>query len=1427
MKYLVFKIVLLVQLVLVSVMTVGQSSPVSQSANSMVDLNSGDFHYELPVMTVPGPNGEQVPISFNYYSGGIRMDDEASWIGLGWNYNPGEITHQVKGIADDWKNKGMNSITRTASTRVVESTNFYGPLYYKDLNYADPLASMDVGASNYKTSGLYNFPNYDKYNVSGMGIGGTMEPRLYDVGGKLYQKSKAPDYSYTNTDHYTKSPNFVFIEELNAGFNIATNRAHTASYIEMYTNAQIRTNYASLKAAGFLDYAVITGTRRPSANFDDDGIGAFRITTSNGMVYHYSLPVYVKENETSASFLLNASYGLDPAQPLEESIRLAKYAESWKLTAITGIDYVDANNNGIADVGDTGYWVAYNYGLFTDEFSWRFPYYNFKQNAYNKKVKPLGYGLPVINYKNEGTVSYGKTQKYYLNSIQTATHTAFFIKEVRLDAVAVKDLPFGTSGTGIKPSLRLSKIVLVRNENNPLLYTTASLPAEAGFSLTDCDPLAVQPHIGNFTANEALIKSNSLAIVELVADYSLCKLVYNNIRNVYTKAPVLFPCIVAGSPSVNYTSAVYEAASGTASVADNNSGKLTLNEVKIYAPNYKAAAPSTKFEYDQAIAIKNPNYNTDQTDYWGMYKSDFNFATHGRYTTAGVSGSGNNVDAWSLKKITTPLVGEILVEYESDNYNYVSSHGVYTNPQRYFLVSNAIFYPGSGSGSWWDITVSKEATDFSTSPLVNLTEGFIPYTPNIPATCPSPMVMKGSSATLSPVLTATTFTSTTQNFNLYTSTFSDYPVATCDPLSLPLTYNTTLPGGWGFLRFTVSEAVGGGVRVKQITLKDTETSTSYINEYSYTRGVAGSEPLDIEAKGSSGLVEKNRAAADPLAPASRVSYETTTVKSKSLNNTYMGKTVYAFYNSYEPNAMNKSADVIVPNTFYPYGPISITANYTATETRGILNNLESVTEYSNVDQIIKKVTYEYQEPGEIGAPAVESYKNAVTLSAVALGSAYTYVLKGYSTRANKVAHLKKKTTLSDGVTTIEEYLAWDAITGQPTNTNITNASAGVTATVIEPAFRNSLYAAMGPKTINVANTNQLNATSKVSMYRDKLIRNVDNVLVASPGDWELVDGTKTTWRQTYPKRVYDNATSKYITQSTACVGWLPYQTFIFNGSTNDAMWKYNGESTLFNNRLRAIETKNDASRFQASTLGYNQQYVLTTAGDAQYADFSFTGFEDQEVVAAGVTHFGGEFTQGQMRYTGDANIVPHTGNYAVKVDATAFGPGHFAKGFTKGRSYRISVWVHKNSPSTAQLVVTLDGSVGLSHGGYTITKSASKADVANVTVGDWTLMTVTIDVPVDYVESGGTLNDLRAYLYNPGATPAYYDDFMIRPVDATVSGSVVDEKTGNQMAVLDKNDFATKTIYDEANRVREIWTESPVDGWKLKKRFSYNFKRAY
>jgi hypothetical protein len=72
------------------------SSFKSVSADNMVNPFTGDFSYNIPLLDVGG-----YPINI-FYNGGITMEQEATWVGLGWNLNPGTINRTMRGMPDDF-----------------------------------------------------------------------------------------------------------------------------------------------------------------------------------------------------------------------------------------------------------------------------------------------------------------------------------------------------------------------------------------------------------------------------------------------------------------------------------------------------------------------------------------------------------------------------------------------------------------------------------------------------------------------------------------------------------------------------------------------------------------------------------------------------------------------------------------------------------------------------------------------------------------------------------------------------------------------------------------------------------------------------------------------------------------------------------------------------------------------------------------------------------------------------------------------------------------------------------------------------------------------------------------------------------------------------------------------------------------------------
>jgi PA14 domain len=85
------------------------SSFKSVGSDNMVSPFTGDFSYNIPLLDVGG-----YPVNM-FYGSGITMDQDASWVGLGWNINPGTINRNMRGLPDDFD--GTDIITKRQSTR--------------------------------------------------------------------------------------------------------------------------------------------------------------------------------------------------------------------------------------------------------------------------------------------------------------------------------------------------------------------------------------------------------------------------------------------------------------------------------------------------------------------------------------------------------------------------------------------------------------------------------------------------------------------------------------------------------------------------------------------------------------------------------------------------------------------------------------------------------------------------------------------------------------------------------------------------------------------------------------------------------------------------------------------------------------------------------------------------------------------------------------------------------------------------------------------------------------------------------------------------------------------------------------------------------------------------------------------------------------
>ncbi len=73
----------------------------------LVNLATGDFNYNLPLLIIPGPAGD-FPINMSYHAG-IGPNEEATWVGLGWSLNPGSINRTLSGYPDDYNGDSIQT----------------------------------------------------------------------------------------------------------------------------------------------------------------------------------------------------------------------------------------------------------------------------------------------------------------------------------------------------------------------------------------------------------------------------------------------------------------------------------------------------------------------------------------------------------------------------------------------------------------------------------------------------------------------------------------------------------------------------------------------------------------------------------------------------------------------------------------------------------------------------------------------------------------------------------------------------------------------------------------------------------------------------------------------------------------------------------------------------------------------------------------------------------------------------------------------------------------------------------------------------------------------------------------------------------------------------------------------------------------------
>jgi hypothetical protein len=174
----------------------------SVNANNMVDLFTGDFSYNIPLLDVGG-----YPVNIHYTSG-ISMDQEASWVGLGWNINPGTISRNMRGLPDDFN--GTDQVEKTLSLKKNRTIGVTGSVNTELFGGSLSLgASIGVFHNNYKGYGTENGIN--AAINAGSAASGTMTAGLGVTNNSQNGLDVSPSISYKLGSEENKSRGSVSI----------------------------------------------------------------------------------------------------------------------------------------------------------------------------------------------------------------------------------------------------------------------------------------------------------------------------------------------------------------------------------------------------------------------------------------------------------------------------------------------------------------------------------------------------------------------------------------------------------------------------------------------------------------------------------------------------------------------------------------------------------------------------------------------------------------------------------------------------------------------------------------------------------------------------------------------------------------------------------------------------------------------------------------------------------------------------------------------------------------------------------------------------------------------------------------------------------------------------------------------------------------
>lgn len=721
---------------------------------SIGNYSSGDYDI--------GSKGFFIPIQLGIFSFGFGYQKVTYSLSKGYDKRGyGLLYSRDAAFADNSINSEIATTHRFGD---YQNRFVHGDMYDQVLPQLEGEFITDSRTDREKLN--FSFAGYDSYEVNATGISGGMQPKVFEnavlfgmgykgkypnqgqsaqddkmhvyyhnsVSGSsnyLPQKQLGNNFGFYFKGHFTQNTvinplnytnDFSFNNStaktlqnyLPTGRVVDNQRKRSGNYVEVFTNEQIRTG----QAYGLMIPESLPNAQRNGAQYNDKGIGGYKITAPDGKTYHFSLPVYNYERVERTN-LKDGS-----GDHVNEKRQFTPYATHWLLTAITGPDYIkNDNTRGYPDHGDYGYWVRLDHGKWSEGYVWRSPYngVNFHTNIDKE-----------IGDKDFGNFQFGRKDLYYLDKVVSQTHTAYFVKDIRYDATATygdnDDNPSNNPSNDrfVYSYTKTTKVQDDTGNNIDAWVYEPSIVYKREYQLYLDKIVVVPTKFDNVSKSTGATSLNTKSLPGYIKDDSYKPSYYaggatslgvpigsGGFFNEYNSYPNYNIHNESGVYDVtdfanfDYSKAIktiqlnynYELAKNspssyqcTGAKGNPNKGRLTLKEVAFlgrdlynYMPSYKFDYKGTNFSYPVG---HNENVNQKvkkAKDEWGFIDEQYYLNEYLKTTHNTVPGNANyeslynqyypqyasnyGPDNWSLKSITMPTGAVLDFTYEEDDYH--------------------------------------------------------------------------------------------------------------------------------------------------------------------------------------------------------------------------------------------------------------------------------------------------------------------------------------------------------------------------------------------------------------------------------------------------------------------------------------------------------------------------------------------------------------------------------------------------------------------------------------------------------------------------------------------------------------------------------------------------------------------------------------